>query len=220
MDENGHDHPIHFANKQLFLVEKNYIMTEQEGLVVIFSFKKFHHYLLGYKAKIVTDHKSLTYLVNKPNPSGRLARWLFLMEEFDIDIVHRPGRWHGNVNGLTKAYEGVGDVSEDDDFLDVVIMSINVEEAPEEYRKIIQYLDGMKFPDGATKAVRTRIAHKSQNYSMISNQLYFQGKDGVLRRTIGKCDTSHLLYEFHDGFYGGHFVGRITTEKILQVGYY
>jgi len=55
---------------------------------------------------------------------------------------------------------------------------------------------------------------------MISNQLYFQGRDGVLRRTIGKCDTSHLLYEFHDGFCGGHFTGRIITKKILQAGYY
>jgi hypothetical protein len=70
LDENGHDHPIHFASRQLTLVEKNYTVTEQEGLVVIFSLKKFHHYLLGYKAKIVTNHKALTYLVNKPNPSG------------------------------------------------------------------------------------------------------------------------------------------------------
>jgi hypothetical protein len=60
-------------------------------------------------------------------------------------------------------------------------MSINVEETPEEYREIIQYLDGMRFPDGATKAKRTRIAHKSRNYSMIGNQFYFQGRDGVLR---------------------------------------
>jgi len=73
LDENGHDHPIHFASKQLTSAQKNYIVIEQEGLVVIFSLKKFRHYLLGYKANIVTDHKALTYLVNNPNPSGRLA---------------------------------------------------------------------------------------------------------------------------------------------------
>jgi hypothetical protein len=78
----------------------------------------------------------------------------------------------------------------------------------------------MRFPNGATKAVRTRIAHKSRNYSMIGDQFYFQGRDRVLRRTIGKRDTSRLLYEFHDGFCGGHFAGQITTEKILQAGYY
>jgi hypothetical protein len=50
------------------------------------------------------------------------------MKEFDIDFVHRPGRWHGNVDGLTKAYKGMGDVSKDDDLPDVAIMTINVEE--------------------------------------------------------------------------------------------
>jgi hypothetical protein len=49
------------------------------------------------------------------------------MEEFDIDIVHCLERWHGNVDGFTKAYEKVGDVSKDDDFQDVAIMTINVE---------------------------------------------------------------------------------------------
>jgi len=161
LDENGHDHPIHFASKQLTSAGKNSIMTELEGLEVIFFLKKFCHYLLGYKAKIVTDHKALTYLVNKPNPSGRLARWLFLMEEFDIGIVHRPERQHGNVDGLTRAYKGVGDVSEDDDFPNATIMAINAKDSPEEYREIIQYLDGMRFLIGATKVVRTRIAHKS-----------------------------------------------------------
>jgi hypothetical protein len=74
LDENGHDHPIHFASKQLTSAEKNYTVTEQEGLAIIFSLKKFRHYLLGYEAKVVTDHKALTYLVNKFNPSDRLAR--------------------------------------------------------------------------------------------------------------------------------------------------
>jgi hypothetical protein len=142
------------------------------------------------------------------------------MEEFDIDIVHRPRRRHGNVDGFIRAYEGVGDVSKDDHFSDATIMTINAKKTLEEYRKIIQYLDGTRFPIRTTKVIRTRIAHKSQNYSIISNQLYFQGRDGVLRQIGGKGETSRLLYELHDGFYGGHFVGRITTEKILQAGYY
>jgi hypothetical protein len=73
----------------------------------------------------------------------------------------------------------------------------------------------MKFLVGATKVVQTRIAHKSQNYSIIGDKVYFQRRNGVLRRTIWKNDTSRLLYEFHDGFYGGHFVSRIVVEKIL-----
>jgi hypothetical protein len=37
LDENGHDHSIHFASRKLILTEKNYTMTKQEGLEVIFS---------------------------------------------------------------------------------------------------------------------------------------------------------------------------------------
>jgi len=128
-------------------------VIKQEGLEIIFSFKKFCHYWLGYKAKIVTDRKALTYLVNKSNPSVRLTRWLLLMEEFDIDIIHLLGRQHGNVDGFTKANEGMANVSEDDDFLDATLMTINAERTPKEYQEIIQYLDGMKFSVGATKVV-------------------------------------------------------------------
>jgi len=118
---------------------------ELEGLEVIFSFKKFCHYLLGYKAKIIIDHKVLTYLVNKFNPSGQLVRWLLLMEEFDFGIIHFLERQHGYVDDLTKAYEGVGDVLKDDDFLDATIMTIHVKEMLKEYQEIIQCLDGMRF---------------------------------------------------------------------------
>ncbi len=75
------------------------------------------------------------------------------MEEFDIDIVHHLGRWHGNVDDLTRAYEGVGDVSEDDNFLNATIITINVKEVLEEYQEIIQYLDGMRFLVGTTKTI-------------------------------------------------------------------
>jgi len=47
------------------------------------------------------------------------------MEEFDIDIVHLPGKRHGNVDGLTKSYQGMANVLEDDDFLDATLMTIN-----------------------------------------------------------------------------------------------
>jgi hypothetical protein len=59
------------------------------------------------------------------------------MEEFDIDIIHHPRRQHGNVDGLTRAYEKMGDVLEDDDdFLDVIIMTINIEKTFEKYQEI------------------------------------------------------------------------------------
>ena len=36
----------------------------------------------------------MLYLVNKPEPTRRLARWILLLQEFDYSIVHKPGREH------------------------------------------------------------------------------------------------------------------------------
>jgi hypothetical protein len=55
----------------------------------------------------------------------------------------------------------MGDVSKDNDFPNATIMTTNVEKLLEKYRKIIQYLNGMRFPLGTTKAMKTRITHKN-----------------------------------------------------------
>jgi hypothetical protein len=47
----------------------------------------------------------------------------------------------------------MGDVLEVDDFPDITIMTINAEEVPKEYQKIIQYMDGMRFLVAGTKAL-------------------------------------------------------------------
>ena len=72
-DSRNIDHPIYFASRQLIAAEKNYTTTEREGLGMIFAVQKFRHYLLGYPFTFYVDHDALKYLINKPDPSGRLA---------------------------------------------------------------------------------------------------------------------------------------------------
>ncbi|KAL0151699.1 hypothetical protein M9458_052998 [Cirrhinus mrigala] len=47
-------------------------------------------YIEGLHVTIYTDHNSLRWLMNHPNPSGRLERSLRL-QDFDFSIVHKPG---------------------------------------------------------------------------------------------------------------------------------
>ena len=56
--------------------EKMYSTTKWEALAVVYACRKFWHYLLGYRVIFHTDHDSLKYLVNKTDPSGRIARWI------------------------------------------------------------------------------------------------------------------------------------------------
>lgn len=68
----GSNHLIVFANLKLSKVEKNYSITEREGLTIVYALQKYQHYLLGGHFKIYTDHFALKYLINKPVLGGRI----------------------------------------------------------------------------------------------------------------------------------------------------
>jgi hypothetical protein len=72
------DHPISFASKNLSTAEKNYTTTKREGLAMVYALKKFRQYLLGGHFKMLSDHSSLKYLVNKLVLGGRICIWILL----------------------------------------------------------------------------------------------------------------------------------------------
>lgn len=53
------DHPMPFSSRKLSTTNKNYTTTEREGLAMVYSLKKYKHYLLGGHFRIYTDHDAL-----------------------------------------------------------------------------------------------------------------------------------------------------------------
>ncbi|GJT52338.1 reverse transcriptase domain-containing protein [Tanacetum coccineum] len=70
--------------------QENYTTTEKELLAVVFAFDKFRQYLVLSKTIVFTDHSALRYLFTKQDAKPRLIRWILLLQEFDIEIVHLP----------------------------------------------------------------------------------------------------------------------------------
>ncbi len=61
-DENGRDHPLHYASRALSAAEFNYSAFEREDLGVVFALKKFQHYLTSNKFRLYTDHQAPKYI--------------------------------------------------------------------------------------------------------------------------------------------------------------
>ena len=59
---------------------------------MVYALQNFRHYLLGASFKMFTDHSALKYLVNKPVLGGRIYRWLLLFQEYDFEIIVKPGK--------------------------------------------------------------------------------------------------------------------------------
>jgi hypothetical protein len=69
---------------------------------MVYVIHKFRHYLLGNWFVFHVDHVAFVYLVNKPQVSSRIVRWLLLFLEYDFKIVYKLGRSHIMANASSR----------------------------------------------------------------------------------------------------------------------
>ena len=162
--EEGRDRPIAFASKQFTPAEKNYTTTEREGLAMVFAVKKYRHYLLLNQVVFFVDHMALRYLVNKADLSGRIARWILLLEEFDYKVVYKPGRLNVQADLLSRLYDTHDTVPVDDDLPDAMLFAIRV--VPTWYEHIAEFLGTLVMPEGLDKQQRRKVRANCHHYAL------------------------------------------------------
>lgn len=88
----GQEYPIYFTSRITKKHERNYSVTELELASIIYCIKKLKFYLLGAKFYIETDHAALTTIMNNKYANNRIHRWILLLQEYDFEIRHIPGK--------------------------------------------------------------------------------------------------------------------------------
>ncbi|GKE66838.1 putative reverse transcriptase domain-containing protein, partial [Tanacetum coccineum] len=83
---------IAYASLQLKVHEKNYTTHDLELGSMVFTLKKWRHYLYGTKCTVFTDHKSLQHILDQKELNMRQRRWLELLSDYDYDIRCYPGK--------------------------------------------------------------------------------------------------------------------------------
>ncbi|CAM6093914.1 unnamed protein product [Calypogeia fissa] len=217
-DEDGKDHPIFYASRQMNPAERNYTMTEREALSVIFSCKKFRHYLLGYKTVFHTDHSSLKYLVNQIDLSGRIARWVLLLKEYDFSVEVRPGKHHENVDFLSRISGPENEAPLNDRFPNEDLFHVELEDSL--YGDIIRLLSQGLLPEGLNREQQAVFLHKVGPYTIKEGVLYKQTPDQRLKRCLEKHEIQTVIQAMHEEEVGGHYALNNTVKKIQNAGYW
>jgi hypothetical protein len=185
---------------------------------MIYSVKKFRHYLLMNQVIFFVDHMALRYLVNKPDLSGRLARWVLLLAEFDYQVQYKPGKMHSQADHLSRLSTEISPTSIDDEFPDDRLFAVS--KVPTWYQHIAEFLSTQEFSPEVDKNERRKIRINSTHFAIVAGQLYRKGVDGILRRCVDYAEVPSILEACHDSACGGHFSGRLTAQKILRTGFF
>jgi hypothetical protein len=69
---------------------------------MVYALQKFIHYLLGKHFKMFTGHYALKYLVNNLVLGARICRWLLLFQEFDFEVISKPGKLNVGPDHLSR----------------------------------------------------------------------------------------------------------------------
>jgi hypothetical protein len=95
---------IAFYSAKLSTTQQNYAVHEIELLAGLETMMRYRDLLLGVHFTWCTDHKELEYLLNQKNLTGRQARWISKMSEFDFDVMYIPGKLNTVADALSRIY--------------------------------------------------------------------------------------------------------------------
>ena len=58
--------------------------------------------MFGQKFSVFTDHKALVYLLKSKRLNRRLYGWMLKLQEFDLEIIYKPGKENADADGLSR----------------------------------------------------------------------------------------------------------------------
>lgn len=101
--EIGKDRPIAYISRSLNKTEENYAVNEKEMLAIVWALDNLRNYLYGAKKiRILTDHQPLTFALSNRNTNAKLKRWKARIEEYNYELVYKPGKSNKVADALSR----------------------------------------------------------------------------------------------------------------------
>ena len=113
LDDDGREYMCACISRSTNVHEAKYESYKGELLAVVWAMKMLRPYLHGREFVVVTDHAPLLWLMTNQELTGQYARWALSLQEYDFQIVHRPGKLHQNADALSRdpmpsSFDGTG----------------------------------------------------------------------------------------------------------------
>ena len=104
LNQNGR--PVEFFSRTLQPHERQHSSVEKEAAAIVEAIRKWRHYLVGRKFKLITDQQAVSYMFNVNThgkiKNNKLLRWRIELSCYEFDIQYRPGKDNVTADCLTR----------------------------------------------------------------------------------------------------------------------
>lgn len=218
-DSAGQLHPVYYISKKTTDVEEKYHSTKLELMAVVWCIERLRNLLIGLKFVVYTDCQAITFLNNFKTQNAQICRWFNLLQEYDVEIKHRPGGRMAHVDALSRA-----PVDDSQDTLDHIHERLEVLQTLDEtdYVLMIQYGDAelreliqiLKKPnEERTPVERQRVLPYKLDSARLLRNVNVNGS-GKWLYVIPKSMRKSIVVKHHDQL--GHFGVDRTVAKIRE----
>ena len=177
-----------------------------------------------------TDHRSLNWLKSFKEPEGQLARWLQVLEQYDFEVLHRPGAKHLNADALSR--EPCRQCGHDEVWLPQWFRQELAEAQAQdsELNQVISWITTRSWPvDFPSHYSHPIQALWAQRHSLVMSEgvlnrkwedVMNNGAEQHLQVVLPKQLRDHILHHLHDHQLSGAHLGQDRTFKKIQQRFY
>lgn len=222
-DQDNLWHPVAYEFKKLSDAERKYPAQERELLAIIHALRTWRCFVDGCPAgyTVVTDHKSLEYLMSQQRPAARLYRWMIELAQFSPDIVYKSGAKHVVPDALSRIggpSVSPAKTSITPAYINSLNSLLNAMDPKEELEQDwpMLYIKPKQEREEHLKSnpkILRLLDREEQNIVVRNNQVFHLEKDSVGgRATITEvpyvpfCNRLDLVNDYHEAF--GHASAR------------
>ncbi|MDO9013470.1 MAG: RNase H-like domain-containing protein [Polynucleobacter sp.] len=205
----GEEKIITYLSRGLSIAEKNYTVTEQECLAVVWAVKKLRPYLTGNTFSVVTDHRALKWLMQGQHANQRLARWSMELQGYTFDIQYRKGSQHVNVDALSRApVMIIGTITDQ--------FALAQREDPD-WSPLILYLESGQLPEDQHHVAKLVAIGPKFSLDDTGRLMFCPTTAKHNSRVVVPLQLkSAVLQEYHDDVTAGHLGIGKTYKKLVQ----
>jgi len=218
--EDSKEKVIAYASRSLTSAEQKYTTSEQECLAIVFAVGKFRPYLWGQKFTAITDHHAFRWLFSIKDANGRLARRSLLLQSYDMDVQHKPGKKHVDADAFSRRPIEVDSSAHLSDLMKLNVDELNFSLFQSQDTTLGKIIESLRlFAEGWEPKISMKLLQDNTVRDDVLYRANFCAEGKLWKLCVPKSLRLQIMESIHADETGGH-LGATRMYYLLSSRFY